>query len=293
MSIKLMDILSQTARMAPELRPRQSSQCSVAIIGGGFGGCMLAAQLLRRDPSSSVTLVDPAPVVGLGVAYATTYASHLLNVPAGNMSALADDPEHFVGWAQLNYASEAAAEDFLPRRVYGQYIQSILREEDRRSPYRLQIIREEAASFVQRDGTARVILAGGQSITADKVVLALGNFPAGSHRLSGMSSAGASFISHAWTFNAFELQEISNKESVLLIGSGLTAVDIAIALRDHEFTGTIHILSRHGLLPKGHADGNTVCAAWENEFPRNEFPRSMRKLLRLVRERIEIEQRHG
>src|SRR5205823_8834254 len=112
--------------------------------------------------------------------------------------------------------------------------------------------------------------------------------PAGSSRLSGMSAVGASFISHGWALNALELQEISNKESVLLIGSGLTAVDLAIALRAHEFTGTIHILSRHGLLPKGHADGNTVCAAWENEFPR-----SMRDLLRLVREQIEIEQRHG
>ena len=141
MSIKLMGILSHTARMAPELRPRQSSQCRVAIIGGGFSGGMLAAQLLRRDPSSSVRLVDPAPVVGLGVAYATTYASHLLNVPAGNMSALPDDPEHFVRWAQLNYDSQVATEDFLPRRVYGQYIQSVLREEERRSPYRLQIIR--------------------------------------------------------------------------------------------------------------------------------------------------------
>src|SRR5438552_16823719 len=113
MSIKLMGILSLTTRMAPELRPRQSSQCRVAIIGGGFSGCMLAAQLLRRDPSSSVTLVDPAPVVGLGVAYATTYPPLLLNVPPGNMSALADDPEHFVGWTQLNYDSEHAAEDFL------------------------------------------------------------------------------------------------------------------------------------------------------------------------------------
>jgi len=288
MSIKLMGILNLTARMASESQAPQSSQCRVAIIGGGFTGSILAAQLLRRDPSTFVTLVDPAPVVGLGVAYATTYASYLLNVPAGNMSALPDAPEHFVRWAQLNYDSEVAAEDFLPRRVYGQYVQSILREEERRSPYRLRIIREEAASVVHRDGTARVILAGGQSITADKVVLALGNFPAGSHRLSGMSSVGASFISHAWTLNALELQEISNKKSVLLIGSGLTAVDLVIALRAHQFTGTIHILSRHGLLPKGHTDGNTVCGAWETEFPR-----SMRKLLRLVREQIEIEQRRG
>src|SRR5207247_9113805 len=106
----------------------------------GFTGSILAAQLLRRDPSVSVTLIESAGVAGCGVAYATSCLWHLLNVPAANMSAFPEDPEHFVRWAQLNYDSGTGNEDFLPRRVYGQYIESILRQRHPLRPDRFHIM---------------------------------------------------------------------------------------------------------------------------------------------------------
>ena len=266
----------------------QPSHCRVAIIGGGFTGSILAAQLLRRDTSLSVTLIESASVAGRGVAYATSCSWHLLNVPAANMSALPEDPEHFVRWAQLNYDSGTDNEDFLPRRVYGQYIESILRQQTQQCPERFQIVCDEAQSITSANGGATIRLAGGPSISAEQVVLALGNFPPASLRLPGLTPEIVRYLPWAWSVNALELADLSQEENVLLIGSGLTSIDLAIALRAHEFSGTIHILSRHGLVPQGHKDGNVLFAKW-----RTEFPCSIRELVRLVRKRVEVVRYRG
>ena len=274
--------------MRHESQYAQPSHCRVAIIGGGFTGSILAAQLLRRDTSLSVTLIESASVAGRGVAYATSCSSHLLNVPAANMSAFPEDAEHFVRWAQLNYDSGTEDEDFLPRRVYGQYIESILRQQTQRCPERFQIVCDEAQSIASANGGATIRLASGRSISAEQVVLALGNFPPAGLRLPGLTPESVRYLPWAWSVNALELADLSQEENVLLIGSGLTSVDLAIALRAHEFSGTIHILSRHGLVPQGHKDGNVLFAKW-----RTEFPCSIRELVRLVRKRVEVVRYRG
>ena len=95
-----------------------NSQFRIAIIGGGFTGAILAAQLLRKGNASlSVVVIERAAPPGRGVAYGTQYGWHLLNVPASNMSAFPDDPEHFLRWAQGNYDSGVEPSSFLPRRI--------------------------------------------------------------------------------------------------------------------------------------------------------------------------------
>ena len=65
----------------------------VVVVGGGFSGSMTAAQILRRAHQAGlpikVVLVERRGTVGEGVAYSTRESSHLLNVPAGSMSAVA------------------------------------------------------------------------------------------------------------------------------------------------------------------------------------------------------------
>ena len=71
----------------------------IVIVGGGASGALMAAHLLRGDPTSlRVTIVEARAELGRGLAYATGNPSHLLNVRAANMSAFADDPDHFVRW---------------------------------------------------------------------------------------------------------------------------------------------------------------------------------------------------
>ena len=65
----------------------------VAIIGGGFSGTILAAQLARRGIASA--LIDGSGRLGKGVAYSTTEPAHLLNVRAEGMSAWAGEPGPF------------------------------------------------------------------------------------------------------------------------------------------------------------------------------------------------------
>ena len=69
----------------------------VVIIGGGFSGSLQAINLLRHD-GPRATLIERGPSAGKGLAYGAAHPSHVLNVRAGNMSALPDDPQHFVRW---------------------------------------------------------------------------------------------------------------------------------------------------------------------------------------------------
>jgi len=275
---------------------------TVAIIGGGFTGATLAAQLLRKSGGSvSVALIERGARLGRGVAYGTACMEHLLNVPARNMSAYPDDPEHFLRWAGLNYDPGVKPGDFLPRPLFGQYAASVLQQEIERHPGQLEHVQDEAEAVSRAGDTAVIHLRSGRTILADKVVIALGNLPPGDPRLPGRTPHSQRYVSNPWTSSLWQsdlrktnlgttsaLGEVAQDRSVLLVGSGLTSLDAAIALRGRGFRGTIHILSRRGLLPQTHQ----ATAAWP-PFWDDKSPRTVRGLLRLIRTQVETAERSG
>jgi uncharacterized NAD(P)/FAD-binding protein YdhS len=257
---------------------------SVVIVGGGFSGTMLAVQLLRRAPALSVAVIDKGSVPGRGLAYGTEFDCHLLNVPAGNMSALPEEPDHFLRWARENYDPLTQSTSFRPRRVYGRYISSMLEEAMRRSGAgRLRWVQGEASSFAREGSHMNVRLKDGSTLVAQFVVLAAGNFPPGNLKVPGLTEHSERYIPSAWSANA--LRDIPRDGSVLLIGSGLTSVDVAIALKSEGFAGHIHILSRHGLIPQPHRQIGQWPRYWSENSPRTS-PRTTRGLVRLVRDQI-------
>ena len=262
-------------------KKRQSDRCTIAIVGGGFTGSTLTAQLLRgADASLSVVLIERRALLGRGLAYSTSCAHHLLNVPAANMSALADDPSHFLRWAQRCFDNRAKACDFLPRRVYGEYVESVLREEIRAHPGQFEWKHDEACSITRADNAARIVLSSDEVIHANKVVLALGNFPP-SDPLFQEREPPKRYINDVWAADTRE--RLAHCRSILLIGSGLTSVDVVVASWALGFKGTIHILSRHGFLPAGHK-----ATAGCNAVPEVEnFPSTTRGLVRWIRALIE------
>jgi uncharacterized NAD(P)/FAD-binding protein YdhS len=265
----------------------RDEKLTIAIIGGGFSGATLAAQLLRHATQPiSVVVIERTPTRGRGVAYSTMHGWHLLNVPAGDMSALADDRGHLLRWAQNNFDSRVGPESFLPRRVYGQYIESLLKEVANSRSAEFEWKNDQAVSVVRLGSKAEIGLLGGGKIVADKVVLALGNFPPSNPPLPGRVPNSPRYIPFAWS--AAALEGVENENDILLIGSGLTSVDLAVALRAREFRGTIHILSRRGLLPHKHAAAKKWPAFWNKQSPKTALG-----LMRLIREQVESAYEQG
>jgi uncharacterized NAD(P)/FAD-binding protein YdhS len=115
------------------------------------------------------------------------------------------------------------------------------------------------------------------------VVLALGNFPPADPNLPGKKKSSPRYVSNGWSENALDIvaQHQSEDRSILLIGTGLTAIDVVPSLRDRNFSGTIHMISRHGLLPRHQQPRAQWPAFWDRSFQP-----SARGLLRLVREQV-------
>jgi uncharacterized NAD(P)/FAD-binding protein YdhS len=228
---------------------------TIVIVGAGFSGTALAAQLLRQGTPTRVVLVNRYGPMGRGVAYGTAIEAHRLNVPAGGMSAFPDDAGHFVRWArESDPAVEAGT--FVSRRLYGEYLESVLGDAERAAGTRSRLERRvgQAADVVVGSDSAEVVFADGSRREGDRVVLALGNYsPANLPIQDGGVFASRRYVRDPWIPKAMDVVE--KGDSALLIGSGLTMMDIAIDLNARSGSGRLYSVSRHGLMPRPHRPG--------------------------------------
>lgn len=232
------------------------SEIDCAILGAGASGILCALQLHRYQPGKRVLLIDSAGT-WRGLAYRTPYDCHLLNVRAGNMSAFPDQPEHFSRW--LAERSPAATRDtFAPRRRYGDYLEQLLELCCAEPGSRIERQIGTAVSLERVGGRWVVGLAGGRSVVAAAVVLALGNPAPGDHAWA-RGLTGAHYIPDPWALLEDRLQGRMDggwrsgvEAPILLVGTGLTAVDVLLSLRADGYRGQVHAISRRGLLPRGH-----------------------------------------
>ncbi|WP_420138821.1 FAD/NAD(P)-binding protein [Sphingomonas sp.] len=221
----------------------------VVIIGGGFSGALQAINLLRHQ-GPRATLIERRGAAGRGVAYSAAHPDHLLNVRAGNMSALPQDPDHFSRWLERHHPTLVGG--FAPRLIYGDYLGELLVEARAAAPDRLTVVEGDAVDLAPNGEAWRVALADGSRIDADAVVLAPGNLPP--HIPPSIDPAilpADVFIAEPWGSDLAE--GLTDRDEVLVIGSGLTMVDIALLLDARGFRGRIVALSRRGLSPRAHA----------------------------------------
>lgn len=264
----------------------------VAIVGAGFSGVSLAVQLLQqlREPTRIVLLGQPASY-GRGLAYGTTSAQHLLNVPAGRMGLDPAREGGFSDYLQRRGLAFAAA-DFVPRSIYGDYLAFCLEAAqqaalpgvvlERRPADVLRITRSDGST---RPAGRRLVLGDGSQLEADQVVLATGNFgsllPAVARHLDWTR---APLFGSPWA--TMDLSQLPPEGDILLVGSGLTAMDMVLQLVDQGHAGKIVMVSRRGQLAKAHRHHDAAPRSdWiEANFGAGE-PR-LRVLLRALRQRI-------
>lgn len=219
----------------------------VAIIGGGASGTILAAQLARRGINS--VLIDGSGRMARGVAYSTTDPAHLLNVRADGMSAWAGEPGHF---ARRFKAEGGHARGFAQRRLFGKYLQELLSEGVEAGA--IQPVAATAVRASREDGGWTIELDDGSQLEVRAIALAIGNQePEG---LRAFARVSHRFIGNPWGPAAQSaVQQLArDRGDALLVGTGLTMVDLVLSLDAAGHQGRIVAVSRRGLSPRAHAD---------------------------------------
>jgi hydroxyacylglutathione hydrolase len=199
----------------------------------------------------------------------------LLNVPAGKISALPDQPNHFLDWLHKNYDGSMTEADFVPRAVFGRYVQSLMKTVPLDH-------RKTAVLGCHVAGEQAILnLADGTTIEVDAVVLATGNFdPAPLSGVTEKTACDGSYCHSAWEDSTYA--NLASDAPVALIGSGLTAVDVVLRLRETGHRGQISAISRHGVFPHRHASYPPL----KNPVITGAPPARVRELVRAVHQAI-------
>ncbi len=241
----------------------------VLIIGGGFSGLAVLIHLLDKTTSPlQISLIEKSPGVGHGIAFGTSSEWHPLNVRANQMGAFAHKPDHFYHWLTDNEKTwrnfcpffesiPLSPSQFYPRKLYALYLDSLLSqaiEKGKQKNVALTLYEDEVIDIdPSSESGLAVVLKRGKSVTGSQIVLATGvpsmkKFPFESPSLL----ANPHYIRNIWNLSSQNLP-FKNK-TVLIIGSGLTAVDALLSLKSTGFQGNILVVSKSGRFPQSHME---------------------------------------
>ncbi len=261
------------------------------IVGGGFSGTMLAVHLIEQSAVPvRIFLFDRAAAFGSGVAYSTPNDKHLLNVRVGNMSAYDSRPEHFIKWLEAcPQASDAKARGpFVSRGLYGQYLRSTLSACLAAHPASSMIgVDAEVTSLQAGEKSVQLQTSDGARHTVDRVALCVGNFPPALPVKPQATDGGEDhYIANPWSGG---LSRIQKDDSVILVGTGLTMVDVVLDLHSRGHQGKITAVSRRGFMPLPHRD----VGPYQAFLTADSLPKTIKALMRVVRREVEAASASG
>ncbi len=268
----------------------------IAIVGGGFCGTITLVQLIKQASFPiEIVLINKENELAKGIAFSTYNPNHVLNVPASKMSAFPDDPDNFINWIKSKseysgYVNEELNDRFLPRVIYGKYLEEIFDNAINSLPENVtvRIINDEVMDINESSDGAELILKDNKSIKADKVVLALGNFKPEDPGIANKEFyQSGKYFNNPWTKKAVE--GLRDNENVMLIGTGLTMVDNVISLIDKGFKGKIFALSTNGYFPLSHKKRKPYTDILEEIHP----PYEIYNLYKVFRKHIKYVLSHG
>jgi uncharacterized NAD(P)/FAD-binding protein YdhS len=210
---------------------RSASPMGVAIVGGGAAGTLIALQLAERGIAS--TLFDRSGAFARGVAYSAASPWHRLNVPIDKMGGWRPEESDttFQTWyvARQGPLSDRYSDRYVARSAYGAWLRHELDRIVAQGVVELRT--EEVVSAAEASAGVRLGVAGG-----------------GNQRPRRLAIAPAErCVADMWTPGAMD--GIGADEPVLIVGTGSTGIDALLELHHRGHRGTIHLLSRRGLLP--------------------------------------------
>jgi len=270
----------------------------ITIIGAGFSGLMTAIHLIRSQRDDiQIVMVSPQSCFGKGVAYNTYSKHHLLNVVVGKMSCFPEQPEHFLEWIGTkepfqNLEKNLLATIYAPRELYGKYLEETWKQvlhDDK--PQNMEIVHAEAIKIEKHleEQKYQIHLSNNQTLVSDYVVLATGNdLPKNPSIKNNAFFKSPLYFQNPWLKAC--VNEAESLDSVLLVGNGLTMVDVVLGLLENNFKGNIYSLSPNGfqILPHRH---NGV--AYTKMLPEIAPPFHITKLFSVFRKHISFVRQFG
>jgi len=213
------------------------------IVGGGAAGTLVAINLLRSDQKMEVTIAEPNELLGRGLAYGTSDPAHLLNVPAGRMSALVTAPRHLCEWAHVDENT------FIPRRDYGRYLAELLAESSHTGAgsETFRHLRRTVTDLEVSSAGFTAHFDDGSSESFTSVVLATGNSAALLPRPLNEISSSPRIILDMW-----RTPITGDFKRIALLGTGLSFYDAALSMLRDRPKAKLIAISRTGLLPSPH-----------------------------------------
>ncbi len=235
---------------------------------------MTAVQLIKKASSNlTICIIEPADQLFRGAAYNSYSEKHLLNVIAGKMSGLSNDPAHFLNWVmeQEMFKSkdrELISNSFLPRNLYGNYLVTIWDEAVKLAETKGIEINWLKNRVIQLNYSSKIIklhLDNKHTIECEKCIIATGNLlPRNPVLINSSVLQNINYFQNPW-----KLKAVKNKPKnlpVLIIGNGLTMVDTVIGLREYGFHGTIYAISPNGFNVLPHRHNGMQYKGLEGEF---------------------------
>lgn len=280
-------------------RPPRPDARTIAIIGGGLTGVMTMANLLRFGNDTEplhIVLIDRQAAIGEGVAYRTTDPRHLLNVPAKGMSVWPDRPEDFLSFAR-SLDPSILPDSFLPRRMYAHYVRDSMLSlaHGANEQHSAAVLQDEVSRLSPKCPFGwEIETAKGRTLQADLTVMAVGHRPPDDPMPRRWIGPRHRFVADPWA--ALVLSQIGADEPVLIIGSGLSAIDVILTLSRSERRAPIIAISRRGLMPMPHlkesmppCDLPDCAAGWLDPA----LPLNVRTIVSTLRRHVETMQNQG
>jgi uncharacterized NAD(P)/FAD-binding protein YdhS len=263
----------------------------IGILGAGFTGTMTATQLLRKSGEPiELVVIDELNTGNGGVAFNPYSKIHLLNVIAAKMSAFPDDPDHFLDWvlSQPDYKGKdrtLVANAFLPRALYGKYLNAIWKEtiKNASGTHKIRLIDSLAIDIDVLCDNISLQLKNGEKIDLDYCVIATGNNIPGNPKIRNADFyKSKNYFQNPWQKSSVEVRNNLTKP-VLIIGNGLTMVDTVLGLLENDFDKEIYSISPNGFNILPHRHNGVKYTSLVDELPQNP---TLFELVSLIRKHI-------
>ena len=272
---------------------------TIGIIGGGFCGTLTAIHLIEKSTVPiHIFIINKKTNFNKGIAYHTYTDKHLLNVSAGKMSAFHNIPDHFLDWIMRhpkykNKDREIIKSSFLPRSMYGEYLEDLWQRAIINSEFKnLKIISiDDFAVDLKIEQTKFTIALESKSstITVDYCVLATGNnLPRNPVMKNTGFHINQHYFQNPWKENA--VKNVSNHLPILIIGNGLTMVDTVISLIEHGYKGQVYSLSPNGFNILPHRHNGMVYEKLKEDLKEN---LSLLELVKVINKHVKLVRSYG